>query len=62
MEAPKKSLSMQPALEDLDLSHLWVAYPGILVHAFSVYRVINHLISLRSILLGYIFPEIAATI
>jgi hypothetical protein len=55
-------LSMQPALEDLDLSHLWVAYPGILVHAFSVYRVINHLISLRSILLGYIFPEIAATI
>jgi uncharacterized protein len=28
MDAPRKSLSMQSALEDLDLSHLWVVYPG----------------------------------
>jgi predicted AAA+ superfamily ATPase len=28
MDAPKKSLSMQVALEDLDLAHLWVVYPG----------------------------------
>jgi uncharacterized protein len=28
MDAPKKSLSMQVALEDLGLAHLWVVYPG----------------------------------
>jgi len=28
MDAPKKSLSMQSALEDLSLAHLWVIYPG----------------------------------
>jgi predicted AAA+ superfamily ATPase len=28
MDAPKKSLSMQSALEDLGLAHLWVVYPG----------------------------------
>ncbi len=28
MDAPKKSLSMQSALEDLGLAHLWVIYPG----------------------------------
>jgi predicted AAA+ superfamily ATPase len=28
MEAPRKSLSMQSALKDLDLEHLWVVYPG----------------------------------
>lgn len=28
VDAPRKSLSMQSALEDLDLSHLWVVYPG----------------------------------
>lgn len=28
MDAPAKSVSMKSALEDLDLSHLWVVYPG----------------------------------
>ena len=28
MDAPKKTLSMQSALEDLGLAHLWVVYPG----------------------------------
>ena len=28
MDAPKRSLSMQSALEDLGLAHLWVVYPG----------------------------------
>jgi hypothetical protein len=28
LKAPRKSLSMQSALKDLDLEHLWVVYPG----------------------------------
>jgi uncharacterized protein len=29
MDAPTKTLSMQAAMEDLDLAHLWVIYPGV---------------------------------
>ena len=35
MDAPKKSLSMQAALVDLDLAHLWVVYPGRLKYRIS---------------------------
>ena len=35
MDAPKKSLSMQAALKDLDLAHLWVVYPGRLKYRIS---------------------------
>lgn len=28
MDAPKKSSSMQSALKDLGLAHLWAVYPG----------------------------------
>jgi hypothetical protein len=38
MDAPKKSLSMHSALEDLGLAHLWVIYPG-----SRTYRLADHI-------------------
>lgn len=53
-DAPKKSRSMQSALEDLGLAHLWVIYPG-----SNKYRLANKItvLPLSSISDPWTYPD-----
>ena len=55
-DAPKSTKSMQQAIQDLDLDHLWVIYPG-----DSVYSLSEKITALPLTLLGQIRAYISAS-